>query len=126
MSRFALVMVEALALVLSAGCLTFHSSGKDVYVLRRHLNAWETTVAVPIEKAHKATAAGLSDLGLKPLTSRVDKLTGLTDGSMADGTYFEVRLEACGAALTRMRLRSGLLGDRERATQLFRAIEARL
>jgi hypothetical protein len=119
-------IVGALALVLCAGCVISHSNSKAVYTLRRHLNAWETTVAVPIEKAHRATAAGLSDLGLKPVTSRVDKLSGLAAGSMADGTAFEVRLDAIDAAQTRIRVRSGLLGDRERSTQLFRAIEARL
>jgi hypothetical protein len=126
MIRPLLALTEALALILCAGCVTSYSSGKPVYTLRRHLNTWETTVAVPIEKAHKATVAGLSDLGLKPDTSRVDKLTGLADGSMADGTSFEVRLATLGDAQTRIRIRSGPLGNRERATQLFRAIEARL
>ena len=126
MIRSLLTMVGVLALVLCAGCVASHSNGKAVYTLRRNLNAWETTVAVPIDRVHQATVAGLSDLKLKPVTSRVDKLTGLTEGSMADGTDFEVRLQALDAALTRIRVRCGMLGDRDRATQLFRAIEARL
>lgn len=126
MTRPLQTMVVALALALSAGCVASPSSGKAAYTLRRHFNAWEATVAQPIEKAHKATVAGLSDLGLRPATSRVDKLSGLADGMMADGTPFEVRLEARGDAETLIRVRSGLLGDRERSAQLFRAIEARL
>lgn len=126
MIRSLLAMAVALALIPAVGCVTSHSSSKAAYTLRRHLNAWETTVAVPIEKVHRAAVAGLSDLGLRPVTSRVDKLSGLVDGSMADGTAFEVRLEAAGDAQTTIRVRSGLLGDRERSTQLFRAIEARL
>lgn len=126
MTRFVLAMAGVLALILGAGCVTSHSTGKATYALRRHLNAWETTVAVPITKAHKATVAGLADLEIKPLTSRVDKLTGLVDGSLADATSFEVRLEATGDAQTRIRIRCGMLGDREQAVHVFRAIEARL
>ena len=126
MTRSALAMTAVLALALGAGCVTSFSTGKPIYTLKRHFNAWDTTLAVPIEKAHKATVAGLADLGLKTDTSRVDKLTGLADGTMADGTYFEIKLETLGDSLTLVRIRSGVFGDRMRATQLFRAIEARL
>jgi hypothetical protein len=47
----------------------------------------------------------------------------MADGFLADGTDYEVRLEALGDAVTRMRVRRGMLGDRERSLQLFRAIE---
>lgn len=126
MVRSLLALATAIALIPCLGCVASPSGGKAAYTLRRHLNAWETTVAVPIEKVHRAAVAGLSDLGLKPVTSRVDKLSGLVDGSLADGTAFEVRLEAVGDAQTVIRVRSGLLGDRVRSTQLFRAIETRL
>ncbi len=116
----------ALAAALVAGCTTVQSSGTKVYTLKRHLNTWETIVGVSIEKAHKASVAGLADLSLKPVTSAVDKLTGLVDGTMADGTDYEIRLESMGESVTRIRVRCGMWGERERSAQLFRAIEKRL
>jgi len=125
MTRLFLSLAALLAVALAAGCTTWHSGAASTYTLKRHLNAWETTVALPIDKVHKATVAGLNDLGLKPVTSRVDKLTGFNDGFLADGTDFEVRLESLGETVTRVRVRCGMLGDQERSVQLFRAIEKR-
>jgi hypothetical protein len=124
--RNLLIPVAALGLVLAAGCITAPGSGKPVYTLQRHLTAYQTLLAVPIEKAHKATVEGLADLKIRPLSSSVDKLTGLADGCLADGTDFEVRLVAKGDAQTLIRIRCGLLGDPALAAQIFHAIEARL
>jgi len=121
-----LALAAGFALALVVGCTSVQSSGKTVYTLKRNLNAWETVLAVPIEKVHKATLSGLSDLSLKPITSRVDKLTGLVDGTMADGSDFEIRLEAMGDSVTRLQVRCGMLGDGVRSAHLFRAIEKRL
>jgi len=123
MTRVVLAFGALLVTAFAAGCTTWHTGTASTYTLKRSLNSWETTVALPIEKAHKATVAGLNDLGLKPVTSRVDKLTGIADGFLADGTDFEVRLESRGDTVTRVRVRCGMLGDRERSIQLFRAIE---
>ncbi len=127
MRHLTIPALAALALTLAlAGCATMQSGGKTVYTLKRHVNTWETVLAVPIDKAHKATVQGLGDLAIKPITSRVDRITGLVDGVLADGTDFEVRLEALGDEVTRIRLRCGMMGDRQRSAQLFRAIEERL
>ena len=121
-----LYLVAILGLLSCVGCSTIGAGPKTTHALRRRLNAWETVAAVPIEKAHKAAIAGLADLSLKPVNNRVDKITGLLDGFLADGTSFEVQLEALGETVTRMRVRCGMIGDRDRSNQLFRAIERHL
>ena len=123
MTRRVLALALTLTVTLLTGCATWRAEPGATHTLKRYLNVWQTTVALPIEEVHKATLAGLEDLGLSPVTRRADKLTGMADGFLADGTDFEVRLEAQGETVTKVRVRCGMLGDRTRSTQIFRAIE---
>jgi hypothetical protein len=123
MARRDLALTLALTATFLAGCATWRAEPGATHTLKRHLNAWQTTVALPIEEVHKATLAGLDDLGLRPVSRRVDKLTGMADGLLADGTDFEVHLEAQGETVTKVRVRCGMFGDRARSAQIFRAIE---
>jgi hypothetical protein len=126
MIRSIQALVGVLAVALCAGCVTSRPGDNATHTLRRYFTSWETVVAAPIEKVYKASGAGVADLGLKPDTSAVDKLTGLVEGFMADGTRFEVRLSTLTDTQTRVRITIGMLGDYERATHLFRAIEKHL
>ncbi len=126
MRRIVIPALGLLLALLSAGCQTWPAAGDQKYPLRRRLNAWETTVPLPIQTVHKAALAGLSDLDLQPITRRVDKLTGMVDGFLADGSDFEVYLESITETATRVRVRCGALGNRERSHRLFRAIESHL
>ena len=120
-----LVLAAALA-VFGAGCTTVQPGAKTVYTLKRHLNTWEAVVASPIGDVHRATVAGLNDLSLQPFSNGADKLTGLVDGLLADGTDYEVHLEALSDSTTRLRVRCGMFGDQALSMQLFRAIEKHL
>ena len=123
-----LIAISALGLVVcSTGCQTvaYQSSERGAYRLARTFpyNTWETLVKKPIAETHKAVERGLEDLEIKPITSQVDKIAGTVDALFADHMDLEITLEAVSAELTRVRIRCGLHGDRERSVRLFEAIE---
>ena len=125
MKRYALSFLVSLGMLLVVGCqtTTYQTSSKGTYELKRKLNAWQTLVNNPIEKAHAAVVAGLKDLKLNVITSQVDKISGVVDGVFADTSDFEVKLEAVSPELTRISIRCGVLGNRNRAEMLFQSIE---
>lgn len=127
MKRIAALFSLAIAVAILTGCLsTQYHTGERVYTLKRGLNAWSTVLAYPIADVHRATENGLADLQLDPLTSRVDNLAGLVDGTLADGQDYEVRLTALSVNSTSISVRCGIQGDKTRSLQLFSAIEKHL
>lgn len=117
-------------MVTSWGCRTASTgqAERSAYQLKRvrPYNTWEATVKSSIENAHKAVLKGLEDLGIEPITDRVDRLSGTVDALFADQMDLEIKLHNVAPELTRMRIRCGIVGHEQRTQQLFRAIEKHL
>jgi len=118
------------AVLLACGCATssYTTTPKGTYQLKRvfPMNTWETVVNRPIAATHKATVAGFKDLGIAPITNRVDQVSGLVDGMFADNMDVEVKLEAIAPEMTRIRVRCGMVGDQGRTEAIFNAISKNL
>ena len=114
-------------LMLCSGCTTTVSQQADEsrYTLKRTFpyNTWETHVGMPLEKVHQAVVNGFGDLGLEPITNRVDAVSATVDAIFADGKDVEAKLVKVSEELTRITLRAGISGDEERTKMVFRAIE---
>lgn len=113
---------------LAGGCRTavWSEDQQTVYRLERHLTTWQVLVQESVEKVHEAAISGLKDLGIEPITNRMDKVASLIDGTFADNMDFEIRLEALAPRLTRVRIKCGVLGNEARAKLLFQALEKHL
>ncbi|MBT3381970.1 MAG: DUF3568 family protein [Lentisphaerae bacterium] len=126
----------ALGLILACmvtgwGCRTLtgeRTRPATTYQLKRvpPFNTWEATVTNSIEATHKAVLEGLEDLGIEPITNRVDKLSGTVDALFADQMDLEVKLHFVAPEMTRIRIRCGIVGHEQRTEQLFRAFEKHL
>ena len=129
MRRTLVTLLSGCALLtMLTGCQStvWSNEGETFYRLERHLNSWQALVQASVPEVHDAVLAGLDDLNMTPITVEVDKVSGLVDGMFADGMDYEIKYEAVAPKLTRVSIRCGLIGDKERATMLFRNIERNL
>lgn len=130
LQRAAALALTIACLGASWGCRTISGEKKQpsVYRLKRVLpgNTWEATVAHSIKDTHNAILDGLEDLGIEPITNRVDRLSGTVDALFADQMDLEIKLHNVAPELTRVRIRCGIVGHEQRTEQLFRAIEKHL
>ncbi|MFC1531862.1 DUF3568 family protein [Thermodesulfobacteriota bacterium] len=121
-------LILSALVIFSGACQTTvgESRGDERYELQRSLmtpNYWETIVTKDVEPVFKAVLAGIKDLGLRITTSRADRLSGLVEGSFADGTEFKVKLSYKAVDTTLILINAGLMGSKVRSVQLFKAIE---
>lgn len=102
------------------------SKGGGNYELKRSLtmpNSWEVIVKDEIRPVYNAVISGINDLGLKIRASKVDGLSGMVEGVFADNKSFNITLSYESPAITLIRIKTGLTGDKNLSVQLFRAIE---
>ena len=129
-NRLHLACIALVCAVFVAGCQTmrsYPSSARGTYELKRKLpNRWEALVDQPVVKAHRATMAGLKDLNINAVTSQVDQISGMVEAVFGDGMDLEVKLESVAPNITRISIRCGMVGDRDRSRMVFSAIEKRL
>ncbi len=102
------------------------SKGGDRYELKRSKmmpNYWEVNVNKDVKPAYNAVLAGLKDLGLRISISKVDRLSGIVEGSFADGKKFKITLAFESQGVTLMRIKAGLTGSKTLSVSLFQSIE---
>lgn len=122
-----LPVLVVIALGLS-GCGSLSQGTRDPssLVLQRKMNTWQSCVARPVDQTYRAVLAGLTDLGIRPQSNQVDQVSGSVRGTFADGMPFTIILSAEGLGITRISVRCGTLGDKERTQFLFDAFRKHL
>ena len=125
---FSVCVLGLLLAVTGCQCTSTLTLSKGTYQLTRKFppNTWEALIQNPIVKTHEAVGAGLKDLGLIPITNRVDQVSGLVEATFADGVELEIVLLAVSPNLTRISIRCVIMGDRVRTETVFGAIEKHL
>jgi hypothetical protein len=101
----------------------------QTYTLNRSVTKpyyWETVISKDVKPVYNAVLAGIKDLGLIKRTSKVDRLSGLVEGTFADGTDFRIRISYEAPDRTKVLITAGFTGNKTRSLQIFRAIEKHL
>ena len=124
------LLLSMLILCLSACQATVGGTkGGERYELKRSItmpSRWEVVIRQDVKSVHDAAVAGIKDLGLNIMTSRVDKLSGMVRGTFADNKSFEIKLSYEAMDITLMGIKVGLTGDKILSVKLFQAVEAHL
>ena len=117
-------------LVVLAGCRTSAARRartvrlKPVYLLVLKGDFWEIPLDYTVAEAHYAVMRGIRNLGIEPLTSRLDKVSAVVDAIFADQEFMEVQILAIGPSRVRFRLRCGFHEEEERTKLIYRNIAA--
>jgi len=88
--------------------------------------AAEKSYAHKIDKVGRAVVDALEDAQIVITSQRVGATTGKITGTAPDGKKVIVDLDATGEKVTRIKVRVGTLGDRERSEYLVARIDERL
>ena len=119
------LFVLALSLI-SCQTAVNRSTGEGRYSLKRSTtmpNHWEVLVNGNVENVYKAVLKGIKDLGLRTYENRADSLSAVVTGSFADTTEYTIRLSYEAQDVTRMLIRVGYTGDKDRTVEIFKAVE---
>ena len=102
--------------------------GEESYQLNRSItkpNYWETVINKDVRPVYSAALAGVKDMGLDIITSKVDSLSGVIEGFYADKTEYRIIISYQTPENTLIQINTGLTGSKSRTLQLFHAIEKR-
>lgn len=83
-------------------------------------------VAVPAEKLHRAISRAMRDLKLAVYEDKGDRLSAKINAKFSDGTDVNINVEAKTERSSTVKIRVGLLGDKEKSEMIFSAIQKRL
>ncbi|MBT3375688.1 MAG: hypothetical protein HN742_43505 [Lentisphaerae bacterium] len=97
---------------------------KPVYMLILKGDFWEIPLDYTVAESHYAVMRGIRNLGIEPLTSRLDKVSAIVDAIFADQEFLEVHIMAIGPSKVRFKLRCGFHDEEERTKLIFRNIAA--
>jgi hypothetical protein len=124
MPGFVLCVVLAF---LCSGCLALvvgaaGGAAGAVYVMGKLKD--EMNYEVPV--MHKATVAALTELELKLLEDKVDKLSAHVESEFSDGEHVWIDLESISDSRTSLTIRVGVTGNEIRARKIYDAIKRHL
>ena len=111
----------------SAGCfavLVGAAAGAGGYAWVKGALVKEFNVSAA--ELHAAAAKGVGDLGLVVLDDRADRLTGYIRADFADGTHAKINIRALTELSSEMRIRVGLLGDKNQSEMILNAVRENL
>lgn len=124
-----IVLVLAMVALAGAGCRSLWAPPPElerVYMLQRYEEYWTIMLDATVPEVKHAVVQGLKDLGLEPLTSRFDQVSGTVHSIFADQDFLEIVVQSVDPGKTRFQIRCGLLGEKERSRLVFRSIAAHL
>ena len=122
-------MLCVAAVALACGCSQF-GGGRAAPV-----GAWpslyyrgrlEQTLQSGLAEVHQASLSALKEMALPVLEDRADRLSAHLGSALSDGEPLAIDLEALGEMHTRVTIRAGLAGDRDRAARVLSAIRRHL
>ncbi|MCB9772350.1 MAG: DUF3568 family protein [Candidatus Omnitrophica bacterium] len=83
-------------------------------------------VSVSNEKLHRAVIRAVRDLKLAVYEDKSDRLSSKVFAKFADGTDVHINTVAKTERVATVKIRVGLLGDKEKSEMIFAAIQKRL
>lgn len=83
-------------------------------------------VNVPAEKLHKAASRAMRDLKLAVYEDKGDRLSGKIAAKFSDGTDVNITVTAKTEVASIIKIRVGVLGDKEKSEMIFTAVKRRL
>lgn len=86
----------------------------------------EKTYEVPAERLHSATTRALRDLKLVVSENVGDRISAKIRAQFADGADVAIHIEAKTERASTVKIRVGILGDKEKSEMIIRTIENRL
>lgn len=78
------------------------------------------------EKLHRAASRAMRDLKLAVYEDKGDRLSGKINAKFADGTDVNIHIDAKTEYKSEIKIRVGVLGDKEKSEMIFTAIKRRL
>lgn len=119
--------LAAIFLITAAGCIPLvvgAAVGAGGY-------AWvkgelEKDYEVTAEKLHRAAVRGLRDLKLVVKEDKGDRISASIKAEFSDGTDVSIHVAAKTERVANIKIRVGLLGDKERSEMIINAIEKRI
>lgn len=118
------LLVVAMALSLS-GCILLvagAAAGGVVYIK----GVAEKTYPHSVENVYNATLAGLKDANIGIYSKGYDATSGSIEAVLADGKKVKITLKAEGDSVTKIGIRIGTWGDKDRSMYIFEKIDKRL
>jgi len=79
-----------------------------------------------VSTVHKATVAALTELDLKVLDDKSDKVTAHVESEFSDGEHVWINLESLWGSRTSLTIRVGVTGNEVRARKIYEAIKRHL
>jgi len=86
----------------------------------------EQTLEFDLAEVHHASLSALKEMALPILEDRADRLSAHLGSALPAGEPLAIDLEALGEMHTRVTIRAGLAGDRDRAARVLSAIRKHL
>ncbi len=81
---------------------------------------------VPVQKVHRAASRAMRDLKLAVYDDKGDRLSAKINAKFVDGTDININVEAKTERSAIVKIRVGLLGDKQKSEMIFSAIKKRL
>jgi hypothetical protein len=127
-TRTAAAAVVAVAL-LASGCqllLLGGAAGAGAGAASYYLGKLEKTVEYDVPETHEAAVSALKSMELPVMQDRSDRISAHVESEFADGKPVWIDIEATGENDSRITIRVGYVGDRDRAMRILDAMEDRL
>ena len=81
---------------------------------------------VPAERLHKAVSRAMRDLRLAVMEDKGDRLSAKVLAKYSDGTDVTISIAAKTEKVSTLKIRVGILGDKEKSELILNAIQKRL
>lgn len=127
-TRTAAAAVVAVAL-LASGCqllLLGGAAGAGAGAASYYLGKLEKTVGYDVPETHEAAVSALKSMEMPIMQDRSDRISAHVESEFADGKPVWIDIEASGENDSRITVRVGYVGDKDRAMRILDAMEERL
>ena len=126
MKRIGMLLILLTLAVAASGCwivLAGAAGATGVYYMN---GVAEKSYPYAVEKTYDGVLAALKDGEITPYQKGFDATSGTIEATLADGKKLKIELKAMGDNVTRVRLRIGTFGDKDRSAEILAKIDKRL
>jgi len=125
MKRTWLTVVTMVVAASVSGCIVFAAAAGGAGV-GYAMGKAEKQYAHGVEKTFDATLAALKEANVVVYSKGADATSGKIEGTLADGKKLTIDLKAAGQGVTKVKMRIGTWGDKDRYQYIFSLIDKRL
>jgi hypothetical protein len=125
MRRVGLSVFTLIVAVALSGCIVLAAGAAAGGVMYFKGEA-EKTYPHSVEKVFNAAVAGLKDANISIYSKGYDSTSGKIEAVLADGKDLKINLRAEGENVTKVKLRIGTFGDRDRSMFIYEKIDKHL